>query len=128
MTILALGASLLVASGCRHPGFNRGGSGTGSGSSTGCKTTDSCFDPSPGRVVSGPTGVAPGTLIPGASVPLIPGPGGMGSPSNELPLPSGLDRIPPTSVPATPNAPRSPAPGEFGSGDGSRIAKPVVGK
>jgi hypothetical protein len=67
-------------------------------------------------------------LIPGPGVPLIPGSGGMGTPPNELPFPGGVERIPPPSVPSLPNAPRSPAPGEFGSGDGSRIAKPVTGK
>lgn len=129
VAMLALGAGLLVASsGCRLPWFNRC-SGTGSG--TGCGSgsvarTDSCFDPSAGMMVSGPTGGMPGTLIPSAGVPLLPGSGGLGPPPNELPPP---ERIPPTSVPSQPNAPRSPAgPGELGTGDGSKIARPVVGK
>ena len=142
-TILALGASLLVASsGCRHPWLNRDcsspGRGSGSGSGTGCGTgatagtgcrqSDSCFDPMTGMgmPVSGPTGIVPGTLIPGSGVPLMPG-GGMGDPSNVLPFP-GVDRIPPPSVPSTPSAPRTPAPGEFGAGDASKIAQPARGK
>ena len=119
--VVALGLGLLVtSSGCRSGWLSRCGSNSGSMANTGCRVSDPCFDSGGyGVPVSGPTGATPGMLIPGGSVPLVPG-GGAVPPPNELP-PPGL--IPPQSIPAAP--PTAAPPGTFGAGEASRSGQPT---
>lgn len=83
-------------------------------------TTDCCVSPIAGMPVSNVTGEpAPGILLPGSGIPMLPGPGG----PSELPMPQ-PNLIPPAGVPGVPYAPPSVAPGE---GSASTLPPPRYG-
>jgi hypothetical protein len=114
--VLALAAAMVSATvGCRH---NCGGNGwfTSRASceppcSLASRPADPCYPGTPVSLGGGPGVVPEGTLVPGAGVPLMPGPAG---PAPELPYPQPTDLIPRPGVPV-PSAVPTPAPGEMGT-------------
>lgn len=75
------------------------------------RPADGCCEEVAGVPVSVGGPAMPGTLVPGAGVPLLPGATG---PAPELPFPNPSDLIPRAGVPVPPAVP-VPAPGEMGN-------------